>query len=303
MGLTKMDTLSTILDTFRLQVEIINNAQYCGDWAIDTSGSRQVSFHLVVHGDCVVTTESLDEPESLKAGDFVMFPHDAPHRLESNFACAAEVNQKNAIDYEQGLADDGVGLLCGYFRFTHLVNNPLIDVLPEILIKRSNHQKNGNSFSSLLDFIRAESLSPLAGSQAAINRSTESLFILILREFITESKQVTGLAAALANPKLSKALDAIHTQPEAKWSVDKLAKVANMSRSAFSEQFKKYLNESPIDYLTRWRMQIAWQWLQEEISVLEVAERCGYESEAAFAKAFKRVIGIGPGEARNKKTK
>lgn len=299
MGLVTMDALSTILDTFRLQVEIINNAQYCGEWAIDTSGNRHVSFHLVVHGDCIITSDSLEQPECLKPGDFVMFPHDAEHRLESSLACAAKVNQQAALGYEQGAADDGVGLLCGYFRFTHPMNNPLIDVLPEVLIKRRAGMHKKGSFAQLLNFIQAESLSPLAGSRAAINRSTESLFILILREFITESKQTTGLAAALANSKLAKALDAIHTQPEFKWTVDKLAGIANMSRSAFAEQFKRYLHESPIDYLTRWRMQNAWRWLQEEeLSMAEVAERCGYETEAAFAKAFKRIIGIGPGEAR-----
>lgn len=300
MGLTTHDTLSTILDTFRLQVEIINNAQFCGDWAIDTSGTRDVSFHLVVHGDCVVTSEMLKKPECLSPGDFVMFPHDAPHRLESSLACAAELNQQEAIGFDQGLANDGVGLLCGYFRFTHPVNNPLIDVLPEVLIKR-RAVDNGNSLIQLLDFIQAESLSPSPGSQAAINRTTESLFILILREFISKTEQTTGLAAAIANPKLVKALDAIHTQPEHKWSVEKLASLSNMSRSVFAEQFKKYLNESPIEYLTRWRMQNAWRWLQEEnVSVLEIAERCGYETEAAFAKAFKRIVGIGPGEARKK---
>lgn len=302
MGLVNSDTLSSILNTFRLEVDIVNNAQYCGEWAIDTSGLHYVSFHIVVHGQCYISADCLDEPELLQTGDFVLFPHDAKHLLKPELLCPANPNQQTAVSFDDGLQTDGVGLLCGYFRFTHPVSNPLIDILPDVIIKQFSKINKDSSLNQLLNLIQTESLSGLPGSREAINRLTESLFVLIMRDHFSESNQQTGLVAALANSKIAKALDAIHTQPEHKWNLEKLAKVATLSRSAFAEQFKQYLNESPVDYLTRWRMQKAWHWLQVEgATVYSVAQRCGYDSEAAFAKAFKRVVGVGPGSARKKK--
>lgn len=294
------DSLSAILDTFRLRVDIINNAQYCGEWAIDTSGRRDVSFHLVVHGHCVIQADCLDQPEHLEEGDFVLFPHDASHLLQPSLNCAdIKVNTSKPVSYETGLQQDGVGLLCGYFTFAHKMNTPLMEQLSDVLIKRRRELDDGGVFASLLNLILAESLRSGVGSNAIVNRAMESLFILLMREHIANTKTAVGLAAALANPRLARALTAIHQQPEEKWTVEKLADIANLSRSAFAEQFKRYLNESPIDYLTRWRMQSAWQWLQDEkLTVFDVAQRCGYQTEAAFAKAFKRIVGVGPGAAR-----
>ncbi len=296
-----MDTLSSVLGTFRLEVEIINNAQYCGDWAVDTSGSRYVSFHIVTHGQCYVSSDCLPEPQLLAQGDMVLFPHDDRHTVAAREQCSVTVNSQSPKDYSDGFEADSVGLLCGYFRFTHPASNPLLDVLPNTLIKHQAELTERCPIGHLLRLIQRESLAQQAGYQVALNRLTESLFVLLVREHFADSQATQGLAAALADKRIATLLDALHSEPDRRWTLDTMADIATMSRSGLTANFKSLLGESPMEYLTRWRMQNAWAWLQEEgASVFAVAQRCGYETEAAFAKAFKRVIGVGPGAVRNR---
>lgn len=297
-GILEVDALNQLLATFRLKTDVINNAQYCGDWAIDTSGSGQASFHVVSHADCYIRSNDLEEIINLEKGDCVLFPRDSKHVLSNVAECNIPSNQQTPVSYEDGLREDGVGLICGYFHFKQNAASALLDILPDaVVIQRKN--TNG-SVATLMDLMIQESLKTSAGTDAVVDRLAEALFVIILRECIEDDDQGKGLAAALRDQKIHKALAGLQAAPHAKWSVDKLAELASMSRSAFAERFKKLLGESPMEYLTRWRMQIAYNLLDEEnLSVLDVADRCGYESEASFAKAFKRVIGVGPGAIRH----
>ncbi|MCU7844467.1 MAG: AraC family transcriptional regulator [Candidatus Thiodiazotropha sp. (ex Monitilora ramsayi)] len=295
-----MDSLSAILSTFRLQVEIIHNAQYCGNWAVDTSGPGHISFHLVTHGHCYAESPKLTSPARLETGDFIMFPQRTRHTVSSERDCAIEVNIAQSHPYEEGLQHNGVGLLCGYFRFTHAANSPLLDILPPVKIVQSSIAKADSLSANILSLIRQEALAQASGYQTSINRLAESLFVVLAREHMEEGEAISGLAAALSDGRISKALDAIHAKPEGNWTVEELAGLAHMSRSAFAERFKSLLDESPISYLGRWRMQNAWLWLSEErASIYDVARRCGYESEASFSKAFKKYMGESPGKVRN----
>lgn len=292
-----MDALNQLLATFRLKTDVINNAQYCGDWAIDTSGTGKASFHVISHADCYIRSDDLNEVMNLEKGDCVLFPRDSKHLLSNVAECKVPSNQQSAVSYENGLQEDGVGLICGYFHFKQNAAAALLDVLPDaVVIRRKQAQAN---IATLMDLMIRESLQTHPGTEAVVDRLAEALFVIILKEHVRTSDKETGLAAALRDRKIHKALVGMQAEPEAKWSVEKLAELAAMSRSSFAERFKALLGESPMEYLTRWRMQIAYNLLDEEsLTVLEVAGRCGYESEAAFAKAFKRVIGVGPGAVR-----
>lgn len=292
-----MDALNQLLATFRLKTDVINNAQYCGDWAIDTSGTGKASFHIIAHANCYVRSDDLAEIMYLEPGDCVLFPRDSKHQLSNVADCNLPSNQQTAVGYENGLQEDGVGLICGYFHFKQNAASSLLEILPDaVVIQRGN---SSASIATLMDLLVGESLQTSAGTEAVVDRLAEALFVIILKEFIQKSDQDTGLAAALRDQKIYKALVAMQAKPQEKWSVVKLANLAAMSRSAFAERFKSLLGESPMEYLARWRMQIAYNLLEEEnLPVLEVADRCGYESEAAFAKAFKRIIGVGPGAVR-----
>ncbi|MFK8019851.1 MAG: AraC family transcriptional regulator [Pseudomonadales bacterium] len=296
-----MDPLSDILDTFRLNVEIVHNAQYCGDWAIDTSGTGSVSFHLVTHGKCFARSDCMDEVVELEKGDFIIFPHDSAHVLEAQSNCQVALNSATPSDYDEGFEVDSVGLLCGYFQFANPASNPLLSVLPSVMIKCATSNAKREPSLSLLELISNEALERASGNQAAINRLTESLFIMLVREFIVESGATQGIAAALHDPRIRKALSAMHLEFERSWKVEELASLAAMSRSSFSETFKSLLSESPLAYLAKLRMQKAWVWLAEDgDSVFAVAQRTGYESEASFSKAFKKVVGVSPGSLRKK---
>mgnify|MGYP000554298322 CR=1 FL=1 len=296
-----LDPLSDILDTFRLNVEIIHNAQYCGDWAIDTSGSGAVSFHLVTHGKCFARSDCLNDVVELNKGDFIVFPHDSVHVLEGERNCQVALNSAVASDYNEGFEADSVGLLCGYFQFANPASNPLLSVLPSVMIKCAESKAKTEPSLSLLELISNEAVERASGNQAAINRLTESLFIMLVREFIGESETTQGIAAALHDPRVSKVLSAMHQDFERSWKVEELASLAAMSRSAFAENFKTLLGETPLAYLAKLRMQKAWVWLAEDgESVFAVAQRTGYESEASFSKAFKKVVGVSPGSLRKK---
>ncbi|MEM1189982.1 MAG: AraC family transcriptional regulator [Pseudomonadota bacterium] len=292
-----MDALNQLLATFRLKTDVINNAQYCGDWAIDTSGTGKASFHIISHADAYIRSDDLHGTVYLEKGDCVLFPRDSHHLLSNVAECNLPSNRQSAVSYEEGLKDDGVGLICGYFHFEQNAASALLDVLPDALvIQRRNSDGN---IATLMDLMISESLRTSAGTEAVVDRLAEALFVIILKEHVENSDRGTGLAAALRDQKIHKALVGMQAEPHAKWTVDKLATLAAMSRSSFASRFKALLGESPMEYLTRWRMQVAYNLLDEErLPVLEVADRCGYDSEAAFAKAFKRVIGVGPGAVR-----
>ncbi len=293
------DALSAVLETFRLRVEVINNAQYCGDWAVDTSGTAAVSFHVVTHGSCYLRCDALAQPLQLHEGDLVVFPSDSPHSLRPSLDGDAPLNAQLPRSYRDGLQADGVGLLCGYVRLRHPAATAMLATLPELIVRQRSEDAGRCPLAVLLELIHCESLDPGPGVQASVERLTEALFVLLLRDHIEQTGQETGLIAALRDRRIRRALDAMHSRLEYPWTLAELAAEAAMSRSAFSDSFKRLLGEGAMEYLGRWRMHHAWLWLSEEgATVAEVAERCGYQSEAAFAKAFKRITGEGPGAIR-----
>ncbi|MFK7732591.1 MAG: AraC family transcriptional regulator [Pseudomonadales bacterium] len=296
-----MDPLSDILSTFRLNVDIIHNAQYCGEWALDTSGQGYVCFHLVTRGSCYARADCMEGPVKLEQGDLIVFPNDAAHVLEAEPECHVVINTATSLDYDSVENEaEGAGLLCGYFQFSNPASNPLLGALPSVMVKRHS-DASGELTNSLLSIIAEEAVRQGSGTQAALNRLTESLFILLLREQLAQIDQNRGLAAALQDARISKALVAMHADCEYHWKVEELAEAASMSRSAFAELFKSLLGETPVAYLSQLRMQKAWVWLSEEgASVYSAAVRAGYETEASFSKAFKKVVGVSPGSVRKK---
>ncbi len=292
-----MDTLSALFEAFRLRARIFHNAQYCGnDWAVDTSGTGLASFHMVTHGACRVVSPALAAPEPLAAGDMVIFPRDARHQLHTGARCPAQVNAVGSISFEHGPRADGVGLLCGHFLLKHNTANPLLALLPPVVIWRCGSDPSARALS---DLIRMEALANRAGSEAVLNRLSETLFVTLAREQSWVDHPLASLVTALADKRLRRVLDLIHGKPGHPWSLAQFAEVASMSRSAFAEHFKRTLGESPMHYLARLRMQQASIWLAEDgAPMVEVASRCGYDSEASFSKAFKKITGKSPGSLR-----
>jgi len=290
------DALNQLLAVLKVQANVFHNGQYCGAWAIDTSGGSLMNFHVVSHGQCVI--EVGGETHNLQAGDAVFLPTDASHRIRDNENVNTVVNQVASTSMLAQIDEPATGLVCGHFTHEHPVFDRLLAQLPNaIIVKRESHM----TCSEIIDLILNESKSSGQSTNFLLNRLADALFFVLLRDNLNTN---SGVLAAVSHPKLSKSIDLIHSTMDQVLTVDMLAECSNMSRSAFSTLFKEVVMQSPAEYISQWRMTQAYRWLADDrISTYEAAVRCGYESEASFSKAFKRITGLGPGEARqmNKK--
>ncbi len=290
------DVLNSIFSTLKVRADIFNNGQYCGHWSIDTSGKHYLSFHLVTHGRCyLMVNDNKDAIETLNQGDLVLFPHDAKHCISSDSSFSSIINTAQSRDLANGFEQDGTGLVCGYFVHEHPLVKQMTDYLPESIVVSQTNSKDAR-LSAFLQLLIQESLVPKQGSSFMLERLFECILAIMLSEYIKLDK---GVFAALANKKLNPAITAIIAQPSQKWTLDELAKICNMSRSTFSELFRSVVNLPVMDFVTRWRLSVAYRMLKDQkASTLAVALEVGYENESSFSKAFKRVIGVSPGAVR-----
>ena len=288
-----MKSLDPILARIRVRATICLNGHYCGGWAIDTSGTQRMAFHVVTHGQCYLKVE--DRITQLNTGDAVFFPNDSKHLLIANPQVEMEANTIASRSMKEPMQDDTVALVCGHFEPQTPFFKSFSRYLPNVIIFKHAEGCDG---SAIVDLLISEAKRANESSNALLDRFADCLFFLMLRD---HHQQDDGLFAALLNPKLEKALQLIHESSSDTVTIDLMAQTAGMSRSAFATLFKETLEQSPKEYLTQWRMNQAYEWLAEDgISTFDAAIRSGYENEASFAKAFKRVIGMGPGAVRAK---
>ncbi len=195
-------------------------------------------------------------------------------------------------------ADDAATLICGDLQIDPATRRLLRGTLPEVLVVTSDIAP----LDHLNQCLFVEATRTTSRSDPLLLRLAETLLLFVLHAGLTRhAASATGLSAALSHPRLHRALSAMLSAPEHPWTVAELAHKANLSRSGFARHFREVIGRGPIDLLTEWRMHHARHLLHVEgFCVPEVAERCGYRSEAAFARAFKRVIGCGPGAARRR---
>lgn len=293
-----MDTLSTLLRSFALRASVFFHSSYCGAWTLDTSGEHKATFHVIARGACWLHLPNKTEAIALQGGDLVVFPHDAQHVISSSLQFPGDQPAGQAVT---PVSNDGpsTALICGYFEFDQSAWNPLLDALPEVIVIKGDEVSHTALMDSLIRFIVYETDSEQMGMGLVIDRLCDVLFIHIVRTCIKREQYQEGFLAALADVNLSKLLNFIHEQPEKTWTVQSMAKLAGMSRSAFAHRFHQLVGLTPIQYLTYWRMQHGYNLVTEtKQSMLSIAEQCGYQSEIAFSKAFKRRYRKGPGAIR-----
>ncbi|MCW8878301.1 MAG: AraC family transcriptional regulator [Kangiellaceae bacterium] len=295
-----MDIISRILHTHRLHADVFHNAKYCGSFNVNTSQDGKIPFHILTEGECYLTVPGYNEDaQKLVAGDLVLFLRAEEHHLIDKRDTDIEPNSTSSVSFAESEAN-GTGLVCGFMEFDHLASNPLIDSLPDYLVIKSSEEPWCFHLSAILEIFIKESLNSGPGSQVTLNRLTDVIFVLILREYIFQDVHDKGLAAALSDAKIARSLKAMYNNLTRDWDVDSLAEIATMSRSVFAKRFKELLATSPMNFLTKIRMEDAYRRLKDQhASVIEVAVDYGYATESAFAKAFKRVLGQSPGAVRN----
>jgi AraC-like DNA-binding protein len=282
--------LDGILATYQMHARITDNMRYCGRWRDwDPQAPPGTAwFHLLDQGECWLHMGASDVRVRLGAGDLVVLPRGTAHVL-------------TPIEGPDGRIDENgyTTMLCGEFRFVSTTGNPVMDALPDLMHVPA--AESGDAYRRLAQLLVQEAGHPGFGMQAVVDKLADALFVMGLRQHLASTAGRRGLFAALADSRLKRALDAIHRDPGREWTVASLAEVALLSRTAFAERFAEVLEETPYQYLTRWRMAQALRLLRDpRLSVAHVAERLGYQTEAAFRRSFKRVHGYGPGSVRRR---
>jgi AraC-like DNA-binding protein len=280
--------LASVLGTYPLRATISDSFRYCGQWREREPDTPWATFHLLASGLCWVEAEPgiLRAPLRLEAGDLIIFPRGAAHVLSN-----APPGQPDEASPED------TTMLCGDLRFPAGTRNPVLEALPDCLLVR--HAESEARFAQLAELLILESRQRAIGNQVVLDKLGDALFVMAVRHHLTRVQDPRGLLAALLDPKLALALEAIHRHPGSNWTVQRLAEVACMSRTAFAERFAEVLGTSPHQYLTELRMTEALRLLRDpRLSVIAIAEQLGYQSEAAFRRTFKRVHGQGPGALR-----
>lgn len=277
--------LQSLLRAYQLRARVTDRFEACGHWNEPAPEAPFAWFHVVEQGICHIRSASLPEPLRMAPGDLVVFPGGAAHHL-----CSAPTPQEEHPDAR-------VVMLCGEFHFDGPAAASLMRALPTAITVRADADQG--RLAALAGLLRGEAEAQAFGSRAVLDKLSDALFVIALRDHLRQSPPQQGLLAALTDPRLSVALAAIHQQPGSDWSVQVLADLALQSRAAFAQRFTELLGEPPMRYLLRWRMTVALLRLREgRSSVAQVAGELGFETEAAFRRAFKRIHGFGPGTAR-----
>ncbi len=268
-------------------------------------------FHVVTAGRCWLEVEGA-EPRLLEQGSLALVPHGAGHRIRSSLEADAEplfdIPVEKVSDRYEIMRFGGDGdfshLTCGVVRFDHVAAQRLIELLPKVLQIDTWDQDEGSWLQSTLRFIAREAKERRPGGETVITRLADILVVQALRSWIDSAPAADqGWLAALRDDQVGRAIAAIHREPGEDWTVSSLANEVGMSRSGFSARFTDLVGESAMRYLTGWRMQLAHAQLQETAEPLTaIAAGLGYQSEAAFSRAFKRLFGVPPGSVRHTAT-
>jgi AraC-like DNA-binding protein len=260
-------------------------------------------FAMLSRGNCWLSVEGIPDPIPLSGGDCFLLARDtsivmrdSPRtRPRSTFREIAAKANSHVAHYGGGGAPTTV--VCGSFRFDRASLKPVTQLLPRFILIKAD-QARALALHVTMQALASEMAGQAPGSEVVATRLAEVLFIQILRAHIaSEPERNQGWLRAIFDPQVGAALNAVHDRVNTSWTVESLAEAAGMSRSAFAVRFKELLGQTPLEYVTEWRMQKAMQLLeQRDKKLIDVARSVGYESDAAFSKAFKRVVGANPGE-------
>lgn len=265
-------------------------------------------IHVMTSGSGVL--EVGDTTQTLRTGDFALVPHGDGHTLRSATGAHVynllELPREELSERYENICFGGGGetatMVCAVVRFDHPTAHRLIHLLPRLLYIDSWDSPDSEWLQSTLRFMAAEARDLRPGGETVITRLADVLVVQAIRTWMSQDPNAQrGWLGALRDPQLGKAIATMHSNPERSWSVAMLAHLSAMSRSTFSARFTEQVGETPMRYLTRCRMYTALGWLRDSsTSVGEISHRLGYQSEAAFNRAFKRVVGFTPGVARHR---
>ncbi len=302
------DPLGEALHFLRMSGTFYCRSELTAPWATELPPFEDsLIFHVVTAGQCVLEVHGA-EPCVLRPGDLALVPHGAGHRISSDVGVPAAKlfdlpremvsNRYEILRYGQGGA--ATTIICALVRFDHPAARQLVRLLPALIRVDTWKTPEMEWVQSTLRFIVAEAQQLHAGGETVITRLADILVIQAVRAWMARDPAAqTGWLGALRDKQIGRAIALIHRKPADGWTVASLAHAVGMSRSAFAARFTQLVGEPAMRYAVRWKMHSAMAQLQEtEVSLGELSSRLGYESEAAFSRAFKRIVGTSPGAAR-----
>lgn len=301
-----MDTLSRLLSLHPIQAALDKRYRMTGNWKIEHAEQPHgiVPYHLILEGDAWLDVEG-HEPLLLSAGDMLVLARGHRHCLHLGDPAEACVVPPLTLasDDPSRIVKSGDGpltdILCGQLLFGTAAQGTLISALPDIVLVKAAGRADLDNLQTLVRLLRDEASGSRPGASAVVSHLASALFSLLMRAWLEQTDVVPGLFALLAENRLAPALQSMLVAPENAWTMDQLAQQCNMSRSTFMRLFRKVSAITPGDLLIRIRMAQASIWLKQvNLGIGEISEAVGYHSEAAFNRAFKRWMGIGPGQYR-----
>jgi len=306
-----MNPLSDVFGSMRIRGATYKRLEATAPWGFRFSGGMgpRVRFVLVVRGSALLRFKNQRRAISLSGGDlFIFILNDEPYTLMDH-PRSAVVDSSEVTKLEMdGVIHYGGGgplttFVSGSFAMSTFGAPPISTILPGFLRLRLE-QNRSHAFQSVLDLLAAETAQPGIGSSWLISHLYESLFLYAIRAYAnSHAAPQKGWLAAMSDKHLGKAIEAMHSGLDERWSVESLAREARMSRSAFALRFKAILGQTPLGYLTQWRMYRAGALIRANNTTLaEVASAVGYQSESSFSRVFRREMGLAPREYRRKCT-
>jgi len=287
------DALSEILNLLDLDVVIYHNARVCGDWRINEHNPGTTCFHVVTDGSCILRVPGLFDGE-LESGDLLIFPRELAHSMCPE---KPQTGEQQHILFQERKTREGTGILCGEVRFHHEGCRYLLDALPPLFLIR--YDSADSWLRPLLTLIINENHNIGMASKVILDKLSELLFTLAIRQYLTDNPHGVGFLSLYAHPRIAKAISALHKHPEKVWSLELMAKQAMLSRTTFAETFKSLSGWTPGQYLAWWRMQLAWSLLKRGEKIAQVSAKVGYQSESSFSRAFKKIFNIPAGKVKS----
>jgi AraC-like DNA-binding protein len=322
------DTLSDVLEAVRLTGALFFIVDASTPWVAEAPSAESlapvilpraqhvVSYHLVTDGACWCQMAGM-APVRIEAGDVIVVPHGDEYALSSEPTLRSGLTTEDMLGWfrqmalgqlpfvvpEGGGGPDRLGVVCGFLGCDAFPFNPILATLPRVLHVRLPNLSDGGRLSTLIDFAVTESREPRAGGRSVLLRIAELMFVEVVRSFVSTLREAEGgWLGGLRDPLVGRALWCLHEQPARAWTLDELAREAATSRSVLTDRFTHFVGQPPMHYLARWRMQMGAGLLADGAAkVSAVARAVGYESEAAFSRAFKKFTGVAPAAWRRRR--
>lgn len=315
-----MDVLSEVLRVIRLQGALFYNGEFSSPWSVYAASSRGLAHYFGIDTEHLIVYHLLTEGRAyvrlddggrmaLRAGDIVMIPHGEKHVLENGATRQTINDEKHLADvlskglnlWRMGGGGEITKFVCGYMACDPRLSQVFLNGLPPIFKVNIRNDPSGRWLENSIRFSVDQASGSAPGSEALLAKLSEVLFVETLRAYIAQLPPgQTGWLGGARDSEVGKVLALMHKSPAHPWTISALAKEAGISRSVLAERFRHYLNQSPMAYLTRWRLQLAAQMLNStNRSVAQIALEVGYESEPAFNRAFKREFEAPPARFRS----